>query len=280
MQTACVDGSIEITAIWFSRLSIEERARYRGRLSCPDRHCAAPVHFRSRSVDGRPPLFYSNRHAADCSEKSPVTQRDILEAERRADEAIWNEANELVLRLDPATPDRRSSTDGKGSLVPHQGRRHDPQRGERHTHASSIGLRPLLRRLRDDPSFRASTMPLKLSNGRQSTVHQACTHVFHYAHSDRGRIIVWGPIVRAHDGWINSGSRDENRPAVRVREADIEEVLDRAYVGAFSELDPREGSSFHFIVEGVFGETKNGTPWVTIESPDHLALLPDPRADS
>lgn len=275
MQTARVDGHNEISAVTFARYSPEERASYRGRLSCPDRRCGAVVHFRSQSVDGRPALFYSNDHVATCAEKAPETKRTVLEAEKREDEALWNDAAELVLRLDSASLSRTSTTDSDEATVVQQGRRHDPRRGNRHMHASSIGLRPLLRRLRDDPTFRTSTMPLTLSDGTQSTVREACTHVSDYVQSD-GRRIVWGSIARASDGWIDSGLWDEKLPAVRIPEAHIREVIDRAHVDTFADLAPGDRNSFDFIVEGIFGETKNDTPWVRTESPSHLALLPRP----
>lgn len=279
MQTARVDGQDEISAATLARFSPEQRASYRGRLSCPDRTCAAVVHFRSQSVDGRPALFYSNDHVATCAEKSPETKRTVLEAEKREDEAIWNDANELVLRLDSTNPSRTSTIDSDERTVVQRGRRHDPRRGNRHTHASSIGLRPLLRRLRDDPTFRTSTVPLTLSDGTQSTVREACTHVSDYVHSDRRRII-WGSIVRASHGWINSGLWSEKLPAVRILDAHIGEVIGRAHVETFADLAPGGRDSFDFIVEGIFGETKNDTPWVTIETPSHLALLPRPAAGS
>ncbi|WP_148639704.1 MULTISPECIES: hypothetical protein [Brachybacterium] len=275
MQTARVDGQSEISAATLARFSPEERASYRGRLSCPDRTCAAAVHFRSQSVDGRPALFYSNDHVATCAEKSPETKRTVLEAEKREDEAIWNDVTELVLRLDSASITRTAIIDSDQGTAMQQGRRHDPRRGNRHTHASSIGLRPLLRRLRDDPTFRTSTMPLTLSDGTQSTVRQACTHISDYVHSNHRRII-WGPIARAPHGWINSGLWDENLPAVRIPEVHIEEVLDRAHVETFADLAQGGRNSFDFIVEGIFGETKNDTPWVTLESPNYLAILPRP----
>lgn len=280
MQTARVDGQGEISAATLARHSPEERANYRGRLSCPDRTCGAVVHFRSQSVNGRPALFYSHNHVATCAEKSPETTHTILEAESGADEAIWNDANELVLRLDSASSSRTSTIDSDEATVVQQGRRHDPRRGNRHTHASSIGLRPLLRRLRDDPTFRTSTMPLTLSDGTQSTVRQACTHVSNYVHSDRRRII-WGSIARASHGWIDSGLWGEKLPAVRIPKAHIGEVIDRAHVETFADLAQDGRNSFDFIVEGIFGETENdNTPWVTIESPSHLALLPRPAAGS
>lgn len=278
MQTAYVDGQRLVTAIKFAQLSDEEREALRGRLVCPDYTCAARVHFRSRSVDGRPPLFYSNEHSAFCTEKSPETKQAVLEAEKREDEAIWNVASELVLRLDGVNVGKAPVIDREGPAVEQQGRRHNPRRGKHYTHASSIGLRPLLRRLRDDPSFRASAMPLTLSDGTQSTIQQACSHVSHYAYSDGGRSIVWGPVVAAQNGWINSGHWDENLPAVRIRRNCIAEVLGRVYLEKFAELNPGDRGSFHFIVEGVFRKTRHDTPWVTLENPNHLALLPDPSA--
>ena len=278
MHTACVDGQRLIVAIEYAKLSAGEREELRGRLSCPDHACAAPVHFRSRSVDGRPPLFYSNEHAPFCTEKSPETKQAVLEGEKREDEAIWNDASELVLRLDGPKTDRASVIDGIGPTVTQRGRRHNPRRGERHTHASSIGLRPLLRRLRDDPSFRASTMPLTLSDETQSSIQEACTHVSHYVHRFGKRVVVWGPVVAAQNGWINSGYREEELPAVLVREKFIAEVLGRVYLKKFADLNPGDRGSFHFIVEGLFRMTKHDTPWVTLESPNHLALLPDPPA--
>lgn len=275
MQTARVDGLNEISAGTLARFNPEERANYRGRLSCPDHRCAAVVFFRSQSVDGRPALFYSNDHVAICAEKSPETKHASLEAEKRVDEAIWNDANELVLRLESASPGRTFIKDSDEATAVHHGRRHDPRGGNRLTHASSIGLRPLLRRLRDDPTFRASTMQLTLSDGTQSTVREACTHVSDYVQFARRRI-VWGSIARVPDGWINSGLWDEKLPAVRIPEAHIREVCDRAYVEKFADLAPDGRRSFNFIVEGVFRQTKADTPWVTIESPNHLAVLPGP----
>lgn len=280
MQTARVDGQGEISAATLARYSPAERATYRGRLTCPDRSCGATVHFRSQSVNGQPALFYSHDHVGTCAEKSPDTKSAAFEAERREDEAIWNDASELVLRLDTSDPGGASTTDSDGPTGARPGLRHDPRHGNRQTHASSIGLRPLLRRLRDDPAFRTTTMPLTLSDGAQSTVRDACTHVSDYVPTSGRRRIVWGPIVRAPYGWINSGLRHENLPAVRIPDTHIRETLERAHVEEFADLDPSSEYSFDFIVEGGFGETENGTPWVTIESPHHLALLRKPAPGS
>lgn len=280
MQTARVDGQAEISAATLARCSPAERATYRGCLTCPDQSCGATVHFRSQSVNGRPALFYSRDHVETCAEKSPDTKSAVFEAERREDEAIWNDASELVLRLDNSVPGRIAIVDADDPTGAWRGLRHDPRHGNRQAHASSIGLRPLLRRLRDDPAFRTSTMPLTLSDGTQSTVRDACAHVSDYVPTSGRRRIVWGAIVRAPYGWINSGLRHENLPAVRIPDTHIGEMLERAHVEQFTDLNPSPEYSFGFIVEGRFGETENGTPWVTIESTNHLALLRKPAPTS
>lgn len=273
MQTALVDGASEISAARLARCSNEERASYRGRLSCPDRKCGALVHFRSRSVDGRPAHFYSYCHIPTCSEKSPEAKRTFLEVDRVEDEAIWNDASELVLRLDRTYMGRISTIESGEVPRAWQGRTHDPRRGVRHSHASSIGLRPLLRRLRDDRAFKGSNMSLTLSDGTQGTVAQLCTYAPSYIHSGQRRI-VWGPITRATEGWINSGLYGQDLPAVRIPDRYRADVLSHAYAENVAHLNQKGGSSFDFIVEGIFRETKDGTPYVTIEGPSHLAILP------
>ena len=277
MLTARVDGEHEIPASEFAKRSPGQRLQYRGRLTCPDRACDAPAHFRSRGSDGKPALFYSNEHTSNCSEKSPESNRPVSDIEREEDEAIWNDATELAVRLDELPSGRaRPEDEDKGDVTKGRRRRHVSEAGERETHVSSIGLRPLLRRLRDDRQFRISTMPIALSDGTQSIVADACTHASQYVSRGR-RQIVWGTVVRAHEGWINSGYRAQRMPAVRVPDTVLQEVLTRAHLTTFSDLAPQDGDSYDFIVEGLFRTSTSGAPYVTVESAKHLAFLPSAR---
>lgn len=274
MHTARVDGGDEIKASAVAKFSVAQRHEHAGRLTCPNLACQAPAHFRSKSSDGKPALFYSNEHIPNCPEKSPESNRPVSEVEREEDEAVWNDATELALRLDD-TPSGTAphGADDPQAITNDRCRRHLSEAGERKTHVSSIGLRPLLRRLRDDGQFRTSTMPITLSDGKQNIVAEACTHASQYVQTGR-RQIIWGTVVRAPEGWINSGYRAQSMPAVRIPDAVLQEVLDRAHVTHFSDFNPQNESSYDFIAEGVFRNSANDAPYTTVESARHLAFLP------
>lgn len=278
MQAALVDGKNIISADILARYSLDERASYKGHLSCPDRSCRAVVVFRPQGADGRPAHFYSNEHAPICAAKASVAKCLLDEVERREDEAIWNDASELVLRLDASYSNSVFVANADRTDAVLQGRSNDPLRKKRHSPAISIGLRPLLRRLRDDMVFPIAAMPLTLSDGTRGTVREDCTHVSEYVHSNRRRI-VWGEIVRGRDGWIDSGERGDDRPAVLIPKRYLQEVVNRAHAETFDEIVSKNENVFDFIVEGVFGLTRNGTPWVTIEDPGHIAVLARPSIE-
>lgn len=158
MQSARVDGGAEVAATKFAELSDSERSAYRGRLTCPYLPCAAPSHFRKRSTDGRPPLFYSNEHLGDCVERSRERHVDAP-GEFDEESAVWNAGDELELRYDDAPAGvvavSRDEQEGRSR----RGRHRLPGGDDRATHSASIGLRPMLRRLRDDADSSTGTSP-------------------------------------------------------------------------------------------------------------------------
>lgn len=268
MQSARLDTGEEVAATAFATLSASERASHRGSLSCPYARCAAPAFFRKRSIDGRPPLFYSNEHIDGCVEKSRERRSPEL-GEFEDEPAIWNSADEFELRYDD--PTGATAVVRKDSPMPTRRRGTHRVAGaeDRSTHATSIGLRPLLRRVRDGGSSLLWDRPLTLNDGTRgalaSIVHRADPGIPLGA-----RVIVWGQIALARGEWINSGLKGDQMPAVRIPESLSARVAERARVSALWEL-----TGWWFMVEGAFRLSAAGSPYVTLDDERMIAFLPD-----
>lgn len=269
MQSARIDGGAEIAATRFAELSDSERSAYRGRLTCPYLPCAAPSHFRKRSTDGRPPLFYSNEHLGDCVEKSRERHEGVP-GEFDEERAIWNAADELELRYDDVAGTVTVPSDeqeGRGR----RGRHRLPGDDDRSTHSASIGLRPMLRRLRDDAVSLDWDKPLTLGDGTRGTL----ASIVHRAAPDvplGQRVIVWGQIETARGEWINSGLKGARMPAVRVPAERLGDLLQRAGVDGIWRL-----TGSWFAVEGVFRLTSEDSPYRTLDDIRMIAFLPCPH---
>ncbi len=80
--------------------------------------------------------------------------------------------------------------------------------------------------------------------------------------------IVWGAVVAAGGGWINSGPRGDKTPAVRFGEGVVSQVLESVGVQELGDL-----VGLHFLVEGKFKPTSKGTPYVTLKDPRRITFL-------
>lgn len=275
MHTARVDHSQEIDAQEFSRLPAERQRELKGRLTCPDHSCEAPAHFRRRSRDGKPSLFYSPSHTKDCSQRSPWHETSAEEGDPIEEEAVWNDATELVLRFDPVNPSHVTIVDSDDADAPIRGHRHQPAHGERTTHSASIGLRPLLRRLRDDSVFRLSDRTITLSDGTSGTIGELCVHASDVTAQLRGRHVMWGPIARSRGNWIDSAAKEDLQLGVRIPDRILDQSLSNNGMERSADLASGE-ASYDFIVEGVVHEASSTAPYVPLENPDHLAILHRP----
>lgn len=271
MLTAVLEGgSDEIEASAFGQRPLAERRRLKALLRCPVAGCQAPSHFRKRSVDGKPALFYSYEHIDGClnatsshdSAPSPVDGGEEVDA-------IWNSSDELMIRLDDPiwTTGRASAGDDPSDRLR---RRHRSGTGDRDTNTASIGLRPLLRRLREDPVFRGSQRALLLSDQTKTTIADGCLHADEFRITG-STVLAWGTVMRAAGGWINSGYKGYSRPAIRVPGELLEQLLFRVQVANLGDLN-----GHHFIVEGEFRRSAAGGPYVTLDEDLRIAFLPAP----
>lgn len=268
MRWARLDGSADIDA-W--EIHESDRHLYRGRITCPDAVCRVGLHWRKRSKDGKVPTFYGN-HLDGCGYK---TESDEQIAERELEEvdAVINTCEEMQIRLEPPNGGRTKTKDTPGAIggtgITHQHRGND-----RNVRAGSTGLRPLLRKLISSPEFRVDRMPLTLSDGTRTTIAEGCQHVDGYQPTD-ATCIVWGKIKTTKADWINSGYRDEKLPAVRMWKDVISNILEAAGVQSVGDL-----VGWYVLVEGQFGETSAGGPYVSLRDANRIAFLPDSAASA
>jgi len=237
-------------------------------LTC--RLCGKPAHFRRKAVNGRSAHFYLT-HAPGC-EETGVAETETVGGALAPVPAIWNEGDVLQLRRDSPRPTNHvvpaadaSELDGTGS----RGRHHVSGDNDGEARRRTIGYSVLLHRLRDEPGFANSSTPLGMSDGSTTTVRDACSPAGQFRRRDRGEQVLWGVVMSSsrsgRNMWINTGQRGTALPAVLVRGAHVDEVL--AAAGATS---PEQLNGRWFLVEGVFGVTKTGTPYCTLEVPAAL----------
>lgn len=275
MHNARVDHGQEIDAQEFSRLPAERQRELRGRLTCPDQACEAPAHFRHRSKDGKPALFYSPSHTKECTQRSAWHETTTEVGDPIEEEAVWNDGTELVLRFDQTDPSHAAIVDRDDPDAPTRGHRHRSEHGERTTHFASIGLRPLLRRLRDDPGFRLSDRTITLSDGTSGTIGSVCAHTSEITAQLRGRRVMWGPIAKARGNWVDSAEQEELQLGVRIPDRIMDQFLSSCGMERLENLSS-EDASYDFIIEGVVHEASTTAPYVRLESPEYLAVLRRP----
>lgn len=260
MRFARLDIGGEVDA-W--ALQESQRQTYRGRISCPDPDCRAPLYWRKRSRDGKAPTFHGN-HSNGCDYK---TESAEWKAERELEEveAVINSCEEMKIRLDAPNKNNLKTEQTSGSAgIP--GKVHFHGRNDRRAKVGSTGLRPLLRKLITTPTFREDRMPLVLSDGTRTTVVHGCQHVDDFEIYS-ATCIAWGKVKTARSGWINAGYRHEKLPSVRVGKDAIPDVLGSAGVQELSDL-----VGWYFLVEGKFGTTSAGSPYVSLRDPKRIAF--------
>lgn len=272
MHSARIDHGETIEAGTFAALPDVQRAAYKGRLNCPNRACGASAHFRRRSKDGRPAHFFSWTHVRGCTHSSSKDAPSVLDGDPLEVAAIWNDATDLVLRLDDSFEHRTSHEIDDVVGAPVRGRRHTTAQGERRTPTSSTKLRPLLRRLHDDPSFRDSDWVIDIGGGVRGAISSLCFHAV-VLHARPGRrLVVWGPLLLAREVWLDCAPRDENGFGVRIPRAAHAEVIKDFGLSSLSEL-AAPGARFGFIVVGMLEENRRGALYVNAEDANHVAVL-------
>lgn len=267
MQTARKDGGEEVAAVEFARLSDMARRSYQGRFTCPYLPCSAPAFFRKRSVDGRPPLFYSNAHDDDCVERSRERHSQTV-GDVEEEPAVWNSANELEMRYDDPAESAKTVPGETPEGRSRRGRRRSSDVDDRFIHSTSIGLRPLLRRLRDGAAAIDWRTPLTLGDGTRGTLES----LVHRGSPDiplGKRIIVWGKIELARGEWINLGLKGYRMPAVRVPESVRAGVLQQAGADTLWDL-----TGSWVAIEGEFRLTSEDSPYRTLDDARFIAVLP------
>lgn len=266
MRWARLDGAADIDA-WKIRES--ERQTYRGRISCPDPICGAGLNWRKRSKDGKAPTFYGN-HLDGCNYKTE-SEEQIAERELEEVDAVINTCDQMKIRLDTSSRQQPKTKEGS-DRVGSPGKMHQYGVNDRVTRAGSVGLRSLLRKLINSPAFREDRMPLVLSDGTRTTIVQGCQYADDFELS-AATCIVWGKIKTTKLDWINSGYRDEKLPSVRVWEDALPIALESAGVQETGDL-----VGWYFLVEGKFGETSTGGPYVSLQDAKQIAFLHGPAS--
>ena len=272
MQTARIDQGAEIEASAFAHLPEGQREEYKGRLSCPELSCGAPAHFRRRSKDGKPDLFFSTCHAPGCLLSTSSAETVTIDGDPVETAAVWNDATDLVLRLSDALDQRPQVEVDEVPGAPIRGHRHSAEHGERKTTTSTTSLRPLLRRLRDEPSFRTSSRSLSIGHGVTGSISSLCAEATTFEPTKGRRLVVWGPVFSSRGEWINSAPRHEQGFGVRVDGKFHDRVATRNGLASWEDLGVNS-SDYTFIVVGALRETKNGAPYITAEGPQHVGLL-------
>lgn len=272
MQTARIDQGAEIEARAFARLTEDERDAYKGRLSCPNRDCGAPSHFRRRSKDGKPDLFFSTRHVPGCLHRTSSDETVTIEGDPVETAAVWNDATDLVLRFSDTHDLRPQVEIDEVPGAPARGHRHSVEHGELKTSTSSTSLRPLLRRLRDEPNFRSSSRCVNIGHGVTGPISSLCVEAQALEVGKGRRLVVWGPVFSARGEWIDCAPRSEHGFGVRVAKKMHDDLATRNALASWDELRARS-SEYTFIVVGELRETTNGAPYITAEGPQHVGIL-------
>ncbi|RXW31460.1 hypothetical protein C1706_11290 [Propioniciclava flava] len=82
---------------------------------------------------------------------------------------------------------------------------------------------------------------------------------------------MWGKIKTTKADWINAGFRHEKLPSVRVWKDAAPDALESAGVQDIDDL-----IGWYFLVEGKFGETSAGSPYVSLQDAKRIVFLSDP----
>ncbi|MEV0868531.1 hypothetical protein AB0I24_11410 [Brachybacterium paraconglomeratum] len=186
--------------------------------------------------------------------------------------AVWNDATELVLRLDDDVEHRASHEIEDVPGAPVRGHRHSMAQGERRTSISSTKLRPLLRRLHDEPSFRDSERVITIGKGVRGTISSLCVRAAELDAQPGQHLAVWGPVLFARDVWLDCAPRDELGFGVRIPRSAHDEVIKDYGRTELSEL-AAPGAQFSFIVVGVLEENRRGALYVSAKNANHVAVL-------
>lgn len=263
MRWALFDDTRQIDA---TELHEQDREHYRGRLSCLDQVCAAPMHWRKRSKDGKAATFFGH-HATGCEYGSKSDEQ--IELQRAVEEftAIANTADALVIRLD-SLPQNQPVTEDTPGTTGTPGRTHRHQGADRQRHAGSVGYRPLLGKLITDPDFRRSRRALTLSDRIRTTIADGCVHVDDFTLRST-TMILWGQVGNVRGNFLNTGYMGEMKPAVLLHKEAASAVKDALNLTELSELNGR-----HFLVEGRFQQSSNGGFYVSLGNAQKIAFLP------
>lgn len=262
MRWALFDGTQQLDA---TELREQDREHYRDRLSCLDQECAAPMHWRKRSKDGKAATF-AGHHTERCEYGSKSDEQ--IELQRAVEEfnAIANTAHALVIRLDPL-PQNRTATEETPDTTGTPGRTHQHQGADRQRRAGSVGYGPLLGMLIADPEFRRSRRALTLSDRTRTTIADGCIHVDDFTLRST-TMILWGQVHHARGNFLDTGYMNEKKPAVRLPKDVLAELLKTKNLSGISDF-----TGWHFIIEGRFQENIKGAPYMSLDNAQKIAFL-------
>jgi len=207
--TLLLDNS-EVSAQQIESLSIDARQVLRGQLAC--RTCAGPAHFRRASTNGHAACFAAH-HSDDCPEA--VSSDSPWPPPGDEEVARW-EANRNVISL---AIDGNDDETEPNSLVPRvrspgPGLAHHRQTGPAFGATIQRGATNLLRQLVNWPTFKTSSVEIRLPDGTEVPVSTFFSRI---RDADQERHVgalhgFWG-LVHTVEDWTGRGVFLNSPPA-------------------------------------------------------------------
>ncbi|SLM26409.1 hypothetical protein SAMN04488690_4178 [Stenotrophomonas indicatrix] len=207
-----IDGS-DVAASQVELLQPSERGLLKGQLVC--RTCRGPAHFRRRSTNGNAACFAA-KHVSGCPE---AVLSDSPWPEPGDEEVARWEANENVIALaidgaeDATEPDdstARVRTPGQGG---HRYARTGPAFGS----TIQRGATNLLRQLVNWPTFKTSSVNMRLPSGELVPVHTFFSRVRDASREEHvGHLRGFWGLVHTLDDWNGRGLWINSPPAYNL----------------------------------------------------------------
>jgi hypothetical protein len=200
----------EVSAQQVEALSVETRRLLRGQFAC--RTCAGPAHFRRASSNGHTACFAAN-HLDECPE---AVSSDAPWPPPGDEEVARWEANGNVISLAVDGDDDETEPNALEQRVrsPGPGLAHHRQTGPAFGSTIQRGTTNLLRQLVYWPTFKTSSVEIRLPDGSHVPVHSFFTRI---RDADVERHVAslhgfWG-LVHTVEDWIGRGVFLNSPPA-------------------------------------------------------------------